>query len=365
VSLFKRGNVWWEYFFINGIRHQHSTGTSNRRLAETVAVKLRQDAKLRKHRLVETDPDITVGQVATAFMAGAGPSEYHIGRIEVFLPFFGDRPVSDITKSVVHEYRLRRHRERNVKDATVNRDVSVLRHILYWAVDEQLIPSNPLTRIRLVRERRVRRPVLGVGEEDLLLAACASHLREIVIVALDTGMRRGELTHQLWEDVDLDRNLLWVTKSKTAEGEAREIPLTARVSELLSRRKQTEGLLFTYRGKPVKLLKTGWKGALSRSGIRPMRFHGLRHTFNTRLMEAGVMQEIRKSLMGHSSGGEINAIYTHVELPAKREAIQKLERWIAAEQKARKEKQEADGEERASSNDGGDPEHRVAESHND
>jgi hypothetical protein len=113
------------------------------------------------------------------------------------------------------------------------------------------------------------------------------------------------------------------------------------------------------------LLKTGWKGALSRSGIRPMRFHGLRHTFNTRLMEAGVMQEIRKSLMGHSSGGEINAIYTHVELPAKREAIQKLERWIAAEQKARKEKQEADGEERASSNDGGDPEHRVAESHND
>jgi hypothetical protein len=55
---------------------------------------------------------------------------------------------------------------------------------------------------------------------------------------------------------------------------------------------------------------------------------------NTRLMEAGVLQEIRKALMGHSSGEDVNSIYTHIELPAKRLAIQKLEEWVAAQRQA-------------------------------
>jgi integrase len=57
----------------------------------------------------------------------------------------------------------------------------------------------------------------------------------------------------------------------------------------------------------------------------------LRHTFNTRLMLAGVQQEIRKALMGHSSGEDVNSIYTHVELPAKQEAIRKLEEWLTTQ----------------------------------
>ena len=91
--------------------------------------------------------------------------------------------------------------------------------------------------------------------------------------------------------------------------------------------------------------------------MRYVRFHDLRHAFNTRLLEAGVQQEIRKTLMGHSSGEEVNSIYTHVELPVKREAIQKLERWASAERKTAKEKAEKeDAKERttdASSNDPG------------
>jgi hypothetical protein len=60
-------------------------------------------------------------------------------------------------------------------------------------------------------------------------------------------------------------------------------------------------------------------------------------------MEAGVMQEIRKALMGHSSGEDMNSIYTHVELPAKREAIRKLEQWIKDQQQQLKKKENTDG----------------------
>ena len=153
-------------------------------------------------------------------------------------------------------------------------------------------------------------------------------------------MRCGEILGHRWEHVDLSRGLLQVTRSKTAEGEAREIPLTTRLQDVLTPRPEPEGLVFTFRGQPIRAIKTAWKKAICRAGIRYYRFHDLRHTFNTRLMEAGVIQDVRKAIMGHSSGEDVHAIYTHVELPAKREAIRKLEEWI---QKQHVEKQQKGG----------------------
>ena len=94
-------------------------------------------------------------------------------------------------------------------------------------MDEGYITQNPFARIRMARERRQRRPVMSVAEEIKLLR-CLLHTWPIVILALDTGMRRGELLRQCWEDLDFDRQLLFVTHSKTPEGEMREIPLTGR-----------------------------------------------------------------------------------------------------------------------------------------
>jgi integrase len=251
--------------------------------------------------------------------------------VKALLPYWGETPIGRIHKAMAAEYRRRRHAEKAVTDTTINRDLEALRHILFWAVDDGLLTANPLSRLRLVPERRKPRSILGFEEEEQLLAAAAPHLRQIIVAALDTGMRRGELLHQRWEHVDFNRRLLSVTQSKTAAGEGREIPLTERVYSLLQTLRQDTGLLFTFKGKPIRAIKTAWKAAIRRAGIRYCRFHDLRHTFNTRLMEAGVMQEVRKALMGHSSGEDVNAIYTHVELPAKREAIRKLEAWVATQ----------------------------------
>ena len=103
---------------------------------------------------------------------------------------------------------------------------------------------------------------------------------------------------------------LSVTRSKTAGGEGREIPLTRRLQALLAASSQPQGLIFTFKDQPIRAVKTAWKAAIRRAGISYYRFHDLRHAFNTRLMEAGVMQEVRKALMGHSSGEDTNSIYT-------------------------------------------------------
>ena len=328
MSLWKRGNVWWVYFYIDGRRHQASTGTSNRRQAEQVELKLRQEANLRRHQVVQVDPQMTFGALAARFIADASPRPHHLDRLKHLLPYFADVPLVRINKGMARDYRNQRQHEKPISDATINRDLSVLRHILYWAVDESLVVANPLSRMPMARERRKRRPVMTVDEEHLLLGAASEHMRRMIIAALDTGMRRGELLHQRWEHVDFARRVLFVTRSKTPEGEAREIPLTKRLFDLLWETRENEGPLFTFRDKPVKYIKTAWQAALRRSGIRHFRFHDLRHTFNTRLMEAGVMQEIRKALMGHSSGDKVHSIYTHVEMPVKREAIARLEQWV-------------------------------------
>lgn len=341
MSLFKRGSVWWSYFYSDGIRHQYSTGTSNRRQAESIEAKLREEVNNRRFQIVQADPDLKFGELAARFIASGSVRPHHLYHLKFLLPFFSEAPVLRVTKSLTEEFRRQRQAGKCIKDATVNRDLSVLRHILYWAVDEQLLTANPLARLKMARERRTRRQVLSVAEEQLLLEAAKDHLRAMIITALDTGMRRGEITSQRWEDIDFSRRLLYVTRSKTPEGEAREIPLTERLLELLLQNRKAEGVIIGFRGQPVRIVKRTWKTALKNAGIRHVRFHDLRHTFNTRLMEAGVLQEIRMALMGHSAGSKVHATYTHIELPAKREAIRKLEAWVNQQLQQTKEKDSA------------------------
>jgi len=328
MSLWKRGNVYWSFIYVDGVRYSQSTGTGNLRQATLIEQRFREQLNLKRHQIVPLNPQMTFGELAAQFLAEGEPRPWHIDRLKLLLPYWSDTPIGQIHKSMAADYRRRRHREKAVTDTTINRDLEALRHILFWAVDEGFLAANPLSRMRLVPERRKPRSVLALEEETQLLAAAAPHLRPIIVTALDTGMRRGELLNQRWEHVDFDRKLLFVSRSKTAGGEGREIPFTHRVNELLLAERKEEGLLFTYKGEPIRAVKTAWKAAMRRAGIRYRRFHDLRHTFNTRLMEAGVMQEVRKALMGHSSGEDVNSIYTHVELPVKREAIRKLEMWM-------------------------------------
>jgi integrase len=102
------------------------------------------------------------------------------------------------------------------------------------------------------------------------------------------------------------------------------------VYELFFHNQKTEGLIFTFKGKSIWSLKTAWKTALRKSGIRRTRFHYLRHTFNTRLLELSVVREVRMALLGHTFG-DTHENYEHVELPMKREAIRKLETWLGSE----------------------------------
>jgi len=334
MALFKRGSIWHAYVWIDGVRHHKSTGTSNRRQAETILRQFHDELNERRHRLPQLKPEMTFGELTAQFIAAGMWRPHSLDRLKHLLPFFADTPLATITTAAIRRYRQQRNAEKALKAATVNRDLSVLRRVLYWGVEEGYLAANPLGRLRMERERRTKRPVLSVREERLLLAASPEHLRRIIRCALDTGMRRGEILSERWEDIDFDNRILHVSHSKTPEGEAREIPLTHRLYAVLAANRRQYGPVFTYQGNPIKIVKTAWASSLRRSGIRHIRFHDLRHTANTRMMLAGVLQEVRREILGHTSqrSRDVNDRYTQIELPEKREAIRKLEAWLEGQE---------------------------------
>jgi integrase len=220
-----------------------------------------------------------------------------------------------------------RNGSKTVSDATINRDLTTLSRLFQWGVEEGFLPTRPVIRLPLEPERRSPRPVITLTEEQQLLSVASDHLKAIITAALDTGMRRSEILLQRVEHLDLARKVVMVSKSKTLGGENREIPLTGRLGDILASLHHKGGVVFLYKGCSIRSIKTAWKTAVERAGIRPFRFHDLRHAFASRMVEAGVMQEVRMSLMGHSVGPRVHSTYVHVGLAQKREAIRLLEDW--------------------------------------
>lgn len=334
MSLYKRNSIWWFSIFVDGERHCESTGTSNRRTAERIEQARREELNNRRHRLPTINHDVTVGAVAARFIADGLATPYYLDRLNHILPYFRDIPVRDLNQSLIRKYRQDRHAEKQLlKPATVNRDLSVVRRLCNWAVEEGIVLANPLGRLRMERERRTKRPVMSVREERLLMAHAPEHLRRVILCALDTGMRRGEIFGQRWDDVDFDNRLLHVTRSKTPEGESRIVPLTGRLYKTLTSFRKDRGIIFAYENNPIKTVKTSWAASLRRSGLRHFRLHDLRHTANSRMMLAGVMQEVRREIVGHSSqhSRDTNDRYSQVGLGELTDAIRKLEIWIASQ----------------------------------
>ena len=330
MGLYRRGSTWWMAFYTPAGRIVQTTGTTNKKDAEVIYQEAKRRALAQRHGVVLINPKMTFAELARTFVEKTGFNPHHVDRLKQLLPVFGGFPVTAITRALVDGYRTERCK--TVRNATANRDVAVLRRILYWALDEGLLSSNPLMRFRRLPEPKKPKRVLSVLDEEKLLGVLAGHLRTCVLLSLDTGMRRGEVLSLQREYLDVHRQVLVVSKSKTAGGTGREIPWSVRVAEILTPLAGDTGLVVRYQDGALKNIKRSWRTALRRSGIPRLRFHDLRHTFNTRLMEAGVSRDVRKALMGHASS-DVNDLYTHVELPGMRAAIQTLDRWRLEQRK--------------------------------
>jgi integrase len=211
--------------------------------------------------------------------------------------------------------------------STANRYLALLKKMLNLAAEEGYLETNPAAKIRLFPEKdHLKERILTEEEEARLLSASYPVLRTAIIVALNTGMRHGEILGLSWDQIDFKRMTLTVEKTKS--GRPRTIPLNPPLLRELERLRSQDGhgpYVFTNpdTGRPLRSLKTSFKAACRRAGILALRFHDLRHTFGSRLVEKGVDIETVRSLLGHSSIA-ITQRYIHSTDERRRSAVEKL-----------------------------------------
>lgn len=236
----------------------------------------------------------------------------------------GYRILSDLSPSIIAEYRDKLSREKTTtgevrSPSTVVRYLAVLSHALSIAVKEwEWLDDTPMRKVSKPREPRGRVRYLSDDERMRLLEACKGGANEqiyvVVVLALSTGMRQGEILNLTWKDVDLEKQRIILQETKN--GECRAVPLSGHILELLSnlsRRKASENSLVFPGQDPRKPLdiRFSWEKALKDAMITDFRFHDLRHTFASYLaMRKATLTELR-NLLGHKSAS-MTARYSHL-----------------------------------------------------
>jgi integrase len=249
---------------------------------------------------------------------------------------FGGKALREVSPLAIEKWKRDRaqfitRRGTTRSPASVNMELAVLSRIFTLAVELEQAASNPCRKVRKLRVDNQRNRYLSVDEETRLMAQLTGrrkHLHALVSLALGTGMRRGELLNLSWRNVDFLRGVIHVVNTKTARD--RIIPMSQSVREVLieQRKSQTGDLVFESRrivkrraGEGLVDVKKAFVAACSDAGINDFHFHDLRHTFATRLGDAGCNVTTIARLLGHSNI-QMSMRYTHAADDTLRNAVE-------------------------------------------
>ncbi|MEP3630987.1 MAG: site-specific integrase [Hyphomicrobiales bacterium] len=208
------------------------------------------------------------------------------------------KALSEITTADFAKYRDERLLD--IKASTLKRELTPLRHMFEIARDEWNIPlkENPIDKLKLKAPDNKRDRRLQAGEYDRLLEAAQTRLNpwieKLIIFAIETAMRRGEIFALEWSEVNLERRSVTILESKN--GHPRTIPLTPKAYALMQGLKREDDRVF-----PVtkNALKMAWGRMMAQSGLDDLRFHDLRHEAVSRFFEMGLTVPEVASISGH------------------------------------------------------------------
>ncbi len=328
-----------KYRGATGVRHQvYSTASGAKRYVGTydsdrAARQALQDYEVRQRAIArgelpaELDLERTLAAAAADWIASlehrkARSASIYRKRLDLYVTReLGPVPIAKITTT--HVMDLRDRYARTHSPSTVNGIVTCLSSAFTHFQKRQWVTSNPCRGVEPV-EDPLRDFAWLQTRDDItrLLAACAGDLREMVAVAVGTGLRLDELLHLQWADVDVGRRLLTVHRGKhgtVKSGKLRRVPILDAVLPVLRERALRRGgdvLVFPGRGGGVRTkqaVRTIFKLALARAGLdQALRWHDLRHTFASWwMMDGGCIFKLAK-VLGHHSVTVTERRYAHL-----------------------------------------------------
>ena len=239
-----------------------------------------------------------------------------ISRLKCLDKFFGEVTLARINSEMVARFRDERL-SLNLSGATVIKDLNTLSHIIDTAIKEWglYMPQNPVKNIRKPRVNNSRSRRLSYEEEIILLAQCKKHslmMESVVIFAIETAMRLGEIINLNWSDIDMERQI--ATLLHTKNGEVRQVPLSnAAIASVRALPRHIAILKVFWRWKTVSSFESSWQRVLAKSEIKNFRFHDLRHEATSRLFEKNLNMFEVSNITGHKTLQMLKR-YTHLSI---------------------------------------------------
>ncbi len=308
--MYKRGCVWWTCIRYKGRKIQKSLETSDRILAKKIEAKIRVDIVEGKYYEKCIGSNKTFKQLMEKFMKEHAPKrsvnmqKSYGASLKHLIPFFGDSSLTSISRKEISRYKVLRKNE-GAKPASINKELAMFSKAFNLAIDEwEWLKDKPFPKILKEEENNKRDRWLTADEERRLLENCPEWLSEIVVFALNTGLRQNELLSLEWPRVDLSRKTILIQETKN--GKPKTLPLNTIALGVLEQRSKVGSIknvlvFFSRKGTKINVctLSSTFKNRAEGAEIKNFRFHDLRHTFATRLVQAGVDLYKISKLLGH------------------------------------------------------------------
>jgi len=244
------------------------------------------------------------------------------------IEFFGNKLLSQITPKEIDDYKLHMLNS-GYKPASVNRELACLKYLYNLAIRRKRYFSvNPVSEVEYLDEGEGITRVLTPAEEERLLSNSPPLLASIVMIALNTGMRKMEILSLKWDYIDLKKNLIIIPQTNTKAKKTRVIPVNSLVRTVfleIKIKSQGSSYVFPSESKNghISWITHSFGSSCKRAGINNFRFHDLRHTCATRMLEAGADIVSVSKILGHSDINLTVKRYIHPE-QALKNAVEKL-----------------------------------------
>jgi len=239
-----------------------------------------------------------------------------LSRLKLLNESFGDLTLASLQPQAIAVFRDHRIQQ-GLSGATVVKDLNTLSHLIDTAMKEWgfHLPFNPVMNIRKPKVGGSRPRRLSKEEEIKLLKLCRQHslmMESVVILAIETAMRLGEIMQLSWADCDITKRTVMIHETKN--GEPRKIPLSIEAIRVLSanpRHLNTDKIFWQWSS--VSSFESSWQRLIKRSGINNFRFHDLRHEATSRLFEKGLNMMEVSTITGHKTLQMLKR-YTHLNV---------------------------------------------------
>jgi len=307
MGLYKRDSVWWMSLTHNGKQLRRSTETEDKKLATRIFDKLKGEIAEGKWFEKLPGDDYTFKELMGKYLeeysvANKAKSSHTRDKSLAahLIKVFGNNYLPDIKPAMISDYKVQR-RDEGASARTINYELTLMSHAFNIAIREwEWLNDNPVKKVKKERVNNTIERWLTLEEEKRLLFSSPKWLQEIIVFAINTGLRRSEILDMKISQVDFERRTITISEQKNRCVDT--LPLNKKAMVVLRERQKQRvtgcDLVFPS-NKGTRMINRNlfraFNLATGRANVSNFRFHDLRHTFATRLVHAGVgIYEVQK-----------------------------------------------------------------------